>query len=260
MSRIFWTEEEKDRIIERVFSMRQNDPESSLTAIVNRAMSQLPEDRRRQVPSVKVIPWLPEAIKQRFAEQRKLVRTHEQVRNEAAVAEQKHSDLRNQLREALDKARREALSKAPLADLLTALVEKLKERDTGELNRLKERVERLERGAAKSPTAPAPEPTPEAKLPSVLIVGMLPNQNRELLTHFGKGVKLVFLDKDNESAAIPNADAAVVNAKFISHTLQARVQREYHGRGKVFLVKGGLSSVKERVETALKELGWQSTK
>jgi hypothetical protein len=33
-----------------------------------------------------------------------------------------------------------------------------------------------------------------------------------------------------------------------------------HGRAKVYLVKGGLTSVKERIETVLGDLGCQSTK
>ena len=170
MSRIFWTDEEKNRIVERVFSMRQNDPESSLTAIVNRAMSQLPEDRRRQVPSVKVIPWLPEAIKTRFAAQRELVRDHKHAKSVAEVAEQRHTSMRDQLREALDTARREALSKSTLVDLFTAIVEKVKAGDSDEVRRLKERVERLERGVSQSSASPASAPV--AKLPSVLIVGL----------------------------------------------------------------------------------------
>lgn len=260
-NRIFWSDEEKARIVERVFSMRQNDPESSLTAIVNRAVSQLPEERQRQIPSVKAIPWLPEAIKAKFAEQRELVRDHEKATTTAESAEQRHGALKDQLQRMVDNARNEALAEADLGTLLMAVVERLQQSDDAEMKLLKARVEQLERALSARASSPAtPAPAPEKRKPSILVVGMLPNQNRELVTHFGKDVNLIFMDRDDEKGKVPGAAAAVVNAKFIKHTLQARIQSELHGRAKVYLLKGGLSAVKERVEEVLKELGCRSTK
>ena len=262
--RIFWNDEEKAQIIERVFSMRQNDPESSLTAIVNRAVAQLPQDRQRQIPSVKSIPWLPEAIKARFAQQRKLVRDNEQAKTTAATAEQQRKDLKSQLTAMVDKARRDALAEADLPTLLIAVADQLLPDDGSELVEIKKRVERLElalseRAAVLAPE-PEPAPAPEPKKPSILVVGMLANQNRELMTHFGKDVSLLFMDRDDEKGRVPLASAVVVNAKFIRHALQSRIQSEMHGRAKVYLVKGGLTTVKEKIEIVLGDLGCKSTK
>lgn len=261
--RIFWNDVERAKIIEQVFSMRQNDPESSLTAIVNRAVAQLPKERQRQIPSVKSIPWLPEAIKNKFAEQRKIVRSNEQAQSTVAAATKQHIELQATLTAMVDNARQEALVEADLVTLLVAVADKLQPDDNIDLKAIKTRVARLElilsdAGELEQPEAPAPAPT--KKKPTILIVGMLPNQNRELLTHFGKNVSLIFMDRDDEKGKVPLASAAVINAKFIKHALQSRIQSEMHGRAKVYLVKGGLTSVKERIETVLSELGCQSTK
>jgi len=46
-SRIYWSEKEWDQLAELVFAMRRNHPEQSVSALVNRAQKQFPEDRRR---------------------------------------------------------------------------------------------------------------------------------------------------------------------------------------------------------------------
>lgn len=241
MAKIYWDEDERNRIIQLVFSMRQNDPESSLVAIVNRAMSQLPKDRQRTIPSIKSIPWLAEAIKSRFAEQRQQLSTAESTTQSAEQVKEQHASLRDKLKTMVEQARARALDEASLDDLVLALAARIGAR----LDGLEQRVHSLE----SRPRTQAPPPVAQPAKKTVLVVGLLPDQMNHVRAHFRTApLDLRRLSTDDLSKGVPQADYAVLNTKFLSHKMQSLVQSRV---GKTYLVHGGLSTVIERIEQLL---------
>lgn len=248
--RIYWDEAEKTRVVEAVFAMRQNDPESSLIAIINRAQKQLPKDRRRSIPSVKAIPWIRIELQKMFDEQRKKARSAESADQAAESAKERQARLQEQLQGMVKKARESALQEAEIEELVGEVLGRfIKDHED-----LRRRVNLLEAKVENSfRAAPAPAPvTQPAKLPTVLVVGLLPDQQNKVRAHFRNAADMRFLGSNERSKGVPQADAAVINTKFIPHNLQSLVQRKLAATGgKVYLVSGGLSSVIERVEQLL---------
>jgi len=61
-----------------------------------------------------------------------------------------------------------------------------------------------------------------------------------------------FIMSEDAHKGVPKADAAVLNAKFIPHSMQAHIQSKFSGTGsKVYLVSGGVTAVKDKIEEVL---------
>jgi hypothetical protein len=246
--RIRWSEEEKAKIVDRVFSMRQNDPESSLTSIIQRAQQQLPEERRRNIPSVKSIPWLAEAIKRRFAELRKAEQEIKSLKMAATTAQNNSEMLKARLNAMLEEAKSSALEEADVETLLVVLIEKLTAPNEA-LHGLIRRIEALEQKVNRKPLPPSKIAAPAKKLPTILVVGMLGQQASRLRAQFQNAANLLFFAAGT-TQSVPKADAAVINAKFIPHKTQEFIQSQF--KGKVYLTSGGISSVVDTIEKILK--------
>jgi len=240
MAKIYWDEEERDRIVQLVFSMRQNDPESSLVAIVNRAMSQLSPDRQRVIPSIKSIPWLADAIKDRFTAQRQTLAKTKDAMSSAAASKGTEVALRDKLKTMVDQARARALDEASFDDLVLALAARVGHR----FEMLEGRVSKLE-GAPQVQEVKAPQQPKK----TVLVVGLLSSQANNVRSHFRTApLALRFLSSDELTKGVPQADCAVVNTKFVSHKMQSFVQSKLKT---VYLIHGGVTTVIDRIEQVL---------
>jgi hypothetical protein len=242
--RVYWNDEEKRKLVDAVFVMRQNDPDSSLISIINRAQKQFPKDRQRNIPSVKVIPWLSDEVKARFKEQREKVRALDNAKTEASTAKQNQTDLKAKLNKLVDDARTDAIKKTSTEDLLIEVIARL-ELNQQEVNK---RLAVLERKFDKplAPAAPAPEPK---KLPSFLVVGLLPQQQGIIAARFRGRAKLQFMDGDDANRKMPQADYAILNSRWVKHKAQERLTSGF--RGSVHLVNGGLGTIGDRIEELL---------
>jgi len=237
--RIYWNDDEKHKLIDAVFVMRQNDPDSSLISIINRAQAQLPKDRQRTIPSVKVIPWLSEALKTKFRDMREKARALESAKTEATTAKKTQSDLKQRLTDMVSDARRDAIKKTSTEDLLIEIMARVETQHQEILQRLA----RLE-GRAVPVKVEIPKPKPEKKLPRVLVVGMLASQSHEISARFKGRAELLFLPSDGHERGIPQADVAIINSRFTPHDTQNKVLDAFNNRGAAgHTVHGGVSAV-----------------
>lgn len=251
-SRIYWDDDEKQRIVDAVFSMRQKDPESSLIAIINRAQKQLPKERRRVIPSVKSVPWVRVELQKMMDTQREKARTAESASQAAESAKERQTRLQGQLSEMVKKARESAIHEAEIEDLVGEIIGRVFNTQQD----LERRVNLLEgRVADWGRPVQVPATTETTKMPSILVVGLLPDQQNKVRAHFRNAADMRFLGSNDRSKGVPQAEAAVINAKFIPHDMQALVQRKFASTGgKVYLVHGGISSVVDKIEKLLPEL------
>lgn len=56
--RIRWTDKEWDKLAERVWWLRAENPSSSLTCIIREAQQVLPQSRRREIVGLTMVPQL----------------------------------------------------------------------------------------------------------------------------------------------------------------------------------------------------------
>jgi hypothetical protein len=246
--RVYWDDEEKRKLIESVFVMRQNDPDSSLISIINRAQAQFPPDRQRNIPSVKVIPWLSDGLKERFRDMREKARALDSAKTEANAAKQNQTELRQQLNGLVEKARKDALKRLDTEDLVIEIMARMDASN----NALLARVEALERKVGNGAPKPALASKPIAKKkPTILVVGMLPDQANNLQRRFQARADLRFLAGDAAGRSTPHAQAVVINGKFVAHKTQDLVRSAYSQLKHIHIVHGGQSIVASKIEEVL---------
>ena len=246
--RVFWTEEEKQKLVELVFTMRQNDLESSLLAIVNRAQEQLPAERRRTIPSIKAIDWLPIELKKRMDAVKNRAAMSERAAQSARDSKSHQIELQEKLQNLVEVTKNKTLETTPVENLALELLARM----LGPMEEIRRQLSGFERRIARLEEQPEPVAA-EKRILRILLVGLLPDQVNNVRARFREAVDVRALDKDDPCRGIPVVDAAVLNTKFISHSMQQDIQRAYNGHGKVFFVNGGLSAVIERIEKLLQE-------
>ena len=243
--RVYWDDDEKRKLVDAVFVMRQNDPDSSLISIINRAQAQLPKDRQRNIPSVKAIPWISDALKLRFRGLRDKARALDNAKTEATSAKQGQSQLKDRLNELVTKAREEAISKMSIEDLVVELASRMAINQQEVIDR----IEALERRAPAPPRVDLSDPSigPTGSKKTILVVGMLPEQENNLRAKFKGRVDLRFMRGNDVKSTLPYAGHIILNGKFIAHKTQSRV-KSLAGGARVIIVHGGQSAVANKIE------------
>lgn len=210
MDRIYWTEEEKRKLVDLVISMRISDPVPSITAIVNHAQEQLPQERRRTIIAASAVGWLVEEAKDRIASLKKLEETVEQLRQQLSAARQEI--------EVLKQSPASVLSPRELMGLA--------------FDRLENRIvaaEARSRVQAPSPASSNGTKKKDAtthRIPKVLVVGLKGQQAQGIKDALSEvPVTLLFGDERDQGLG-PQADA-VVMTKFCRHAVWDRI-REQH--------------------------------
>lgn len=67
MERVIWTDDETDRLVGLLTSMRINDPAPSILTLLKKAQMQLPSDRRRQINTLAQMNVLLEKVELRLS-------------------------------------------------------------------------------------------------------------------------------------------------------------------------------------------------
>lgn len=254
--RVYWSEDEKRKLIDTVFVMRQTDPDSSLISIINEAQEQFSPDRQRNIPSVKVIPWLSEQLQARFAEMRGKASALASAKTEVTTARQGQQELKTRLNQLVQKAREEAIGKMSTEDLAIELLSRM---DSNQ-RELLERVNELEREVKRLKSAPVAinQVTgttirlPDAallhppRIRTILVIGMLSEQEHNLTNKFKDRADLRFMRGDDVRSKLPQVDNVILNGKFTAHKVQERV-RSVVGNLLEF-VSGGQSIVAQKIE------------
>jgi hypothetical protein len=86
------------------------------------------------------------------------------------------------------------------------------------------------------------DPEGRVRPPRVVIVGLLGDQQHAISNRIGRAAELRFPRKDNAGAPLPDADYAVLMARFVRHADQDRLFSTF-GRERVSVVTGGLDTL-----------------
>lgn len=254
--RVYWSDDEKRELIDSVFVMRQTDPDSSLIAIINRVQEQFPPDRQRNIPSVKVIPWLSEQLRERFAEMRRKASALANAKTEVTTVKQGQQALKERLNELVKKAREEAIGKMSTEDLAFELLSRMDanqqelhsrmnelEREVTTLKSARHMVNQVTGTTIRLPNATM---TPAPKPKTILVIGMLQEQANNLIKKFKGRAGLRFMRGDDVRSTFPQVDHVILNGKFTAHKVQARVKSQI---GELLeIVSGGQSIVAQKIE------------
>lgn len=242
--RVYWTEEEKEKLINGVVRLRLNEPRPTLLVLLNRVQNGiLPPDRTRTVQTVESLPWLEKGVKAR-------------------------------LREILEKASGATAAPPPPAPPPAPTITReqvLRETTTLELVqhlliRLSDNIEDLKAfglqavatlggvvAAAKgttnipAPTQPQELPRIASKMKRVLVVGVFPKEMRQLEAAVGSRVELRFVEHDDmTNKAIPHADLAYVMMNNVNAGIKDKVVARL-GKENVRIHVGGIGELTAKI-------------
>lgn len=286
--RVRWTEEEKHKIIDAVFSMRQNDPESPIHHLINKVQSQLPADRRRKIMTSSTVPWLADEIRVKFRDQRRNLQrletmkermknvdkeiekateqSEQQIDHRKKELDKLYEDKKKRLEEMevelpnVDDIRREAIDNMNKMDLLIEFIRRWDMDSSTIHNRLghiEEFIYKLGKIEPEQQERIAPAPTkkkPVKRPKKILVIGLLPGQEREIYEEFKTRLKIVFMDKNKSRATMvssyPTCDRCFISARFVSHQIITTASKKY-GKDIVENLAGGISDFKNSINSYL---------
>ena len=225
--RIYYSDEEWDKLTSVVYTMRINNPLEPLTTLVNRAVMQMPEDRRRLFTVQNIQPIVD-----------RLVVINQQTRSDA-------ESWRNN---------RQRLLTPITPEVLMSNIS-----DTMLLAEVRRRMERVAVRPAPAPVAPAAATQAQAPAsrcdlvtPSrtVITTNMLPSQYARLKAKLPE--EKILLVKDNSYKIPESADLYVSWGKFSSHSLRDRLKATAQKTGAKFCdYTGGTAKLPEFIRQRL---------
>ena len=226
-TRIFWQDQEKAALAQRVAEIMYLNPEFNLKSALNKAQKDvLPADRQRNLESVTKdkLDWLEASVEERI---RRLKEEEEAASTQEEEAEEDHKPT---------------LEDASIEELFIALISKI-----GPVVKSIAKEVALE-AVAQTRGQPAEVPaklprTQRKRAPKVLVIGLLPKQANEIASTF-KGVYTMRFLGGNPAAiraAAGGMDLVVAHTDHLSHSAEAAartVAKQY------VRVAGGLNSLK----------------
>lgn len=195
-----WDEKEKDSLAQHVAVLRMTDVDATLTALLNKAQSILPEHRRRNVPSHKCVVGFDVAVR-RYVD----ALVNKPVRSEIQYVKTEPE---------------EAVKAASLGQLLDEMIKRVTDSLTQQLKTIVEAA--ASRQAKHEPVQSQQHDVEKAKGPVVAVIGMyLPNfralENR--LKTKQSDVRLRYIDTDKSQVVFPmSTDFVVCCGNKLPHT------------------------------------------
>lgn len=280
---IIWTEDEWDKLAELVWRMRKNSASDTLVSLAKRAMSQLPQDRQRNIRVNNELKPLIERLKAKDEELLRLEDECQSLRDRLKTT--KEAPSREQVIESLTDEEiyvhfsdrvldaltpHEIISRYPkemlmehieLPDMASGLVRGLLETWTASIREedelvtvLRELKDQLATASGKKQKMPMPMPMPQVRtrLPKVTIIGMKSNQQQEVEKRLGDRCNFHFVDKNRKADAIPaTQDVIVLWASFVTHAMQDQAKKAANGKTKLIVHHGGVEKMIGEIEQAL---------
>lgn len=237
VSRVRWSPEEQAQLIEFAATAMKNKEVFSLREALEKAQSQIPKDRRRDIAALSQVPWFIDGVPKKLKE----------------LEEVQVNSLESQIAEAVEAANMRArleieaelVSKAG-ALLSKVLIAALQDQT---LRLLLSPTPGIAATPQHAPHNPMPRGASREKKPRVIVAGALNDQARHLETTMGNKLDLRFWSKDQSAdtlkSMLKNADAAVGMVGFLSHSHDGILKSSkipYHP------VSGGVSQVKRTLE------------
>lgn len=261
-----WTAEEYKDLAHTIWSMRKNDPTAPLVTLAQRAVAQMPQDRKRKITAASQIQPIVEELKlldtkyhAAFAEVPRLESSVKSLRESSFTKEEILETLTDD--EILiyfgDKVSRllspeQILSKMDYDDILTSVpLEKVAgyvaESVVGKLISFEE--SEIEEVPTPASSTSKPTATKDNR-PSCLVVGALSRQHSNITARLKRLAKVSFLRKDQ---AVPPAgyDYYLIWLDFVTHGMCDAVAA-HTPKDQIVSYKGGLSKMDEALSRAIK--------
>lgn len=233
MTRVRWTPEEQTSIINVAATFLVERQAFSLREAFNKAQSQLPVGRQRQVAALTQVPWYMQRVQTRVKE----------------IEHDRSGGLEVKIAEAVAKARAETLDDYKrqlliqggqiLAELIKVALEDPKLRFM------------IVGGSHGKPDL-SQIPVNKEKLKRVVVAGSLNSQSNAIAKEFGEKLDLRFWSKDQSNdvlkSMLQHADAAVAMVGFLSHP-QDNIIRS--SKVMYIPVSGGVTQVKMTLQKLL---------
>jgi hypothetical protein len=228
--RIFWSDEEKDKLASIVINMHKKNPHETLNSQLERAQQQIPADRRRKVTAVSQIGWLVERWQEHVKELEDGFRVIKQE-----LPPQKTTD--------------DLLAEMTIEQLAVAFVRRL----MTNIDMMTACTRMMFNAAGK-----LGEKIPEAyatKRLKAIIFGVKNNQENEIKQRF-PDIDLKFYDSGNKSgipSPFPWGEIFILTS-FIDHSTYNAIKNIAKNRNsKVHECSGGVSMVCNELEKWIKE-------
>lgn len=234
MTRIFWTDDEKQIIIDNAVEAYQRHPGITMLSLFKKAQEiaiqkkELGHDRKRKIASTSTVPWFEESVKDRL-ERAKAPKT-EFVTVNKTIDSFSNEEIFN-----------EAIRRISKHPVFCSIAENFISRIISEF------VAQSSKTMAQ-PQPPKAQPRTESK--KILIVGPLPEQGLAISNKFPD--MDIVTETSDRAKFNQNADYIILMTKFISHKSEDLAKQ---CDAAIIRVKGGVSSVIEAIETIRREDG-----
>ena len=266
---VVWTDEEWERLTLLVWHARKNDPSENLVGLVNKVMSEFPNDRRQTIHSSNEVYPLIEKLKDHdqkilntvqdledakihielLEEERKNVPSRDQILSSLTNEEVSH----NFRQRVLDQCSPEDIvkqfpvdvlfSNIQFSEIVSYVMKESIEMVSASQNQILDAVKELtstikqiqfQQNIQAKPSAPLlpsmPMPRPITRLPKVTIVGLKSDQYQEIERRLSSRANFNFVDKNRHANIVPSGhDIVVLATAFISHADQACVKKSVEG-------------------------------
>lgn len=225
---IRWTTEELEFLATIVAEQRLKNFQPSLMELMNRAMEQLPKERRRKLTS----GW----SNQQRLYQMIVKKIQERLNEHETINREKKIDLSTISTEALIATVLTRLQ-SPSPSIVTKNNDNIEVLD--KLDKLEEKISRL---GIRSTIVREETASNIVYIPRVVIIGLLPRQQREVGEAVGTKIDLRFIETDRKDKTLPKADYIVLMIKFINHNWDVAAQQVFSS-DKIIRHNGGISEL-----------------
>lgn len=240
--RVYWDDTDKQVLIDEAFKIRTLDPGESLSSALKKAMSFLPQEKKRTIVSLKQVEWFTRGIKEKYDELNKtgtpqIITVKEPQKDPSdIVKEMGVQDLYRHI---------------PADKMLQLMMIHI----TSKFGEIADSIKSIELSLmemATRPTQQTPKPASKPVIPAnptkqvITIIGVLPDQEnrvRELLIN--KPIKVHFINSGRDNGVpIPASDCIFLMTRFTSHCTQIKAK---NSGAKVVFVDGGMSSLTQEL-------------
>lgn len=232
MTRVVWTNIEKQLVIERMVALLREDPNLTNTQVLQRAQEVLPRDRRLVISHAKV-----------FTHKPKIEEARQKARSLGKPVEPPPAT-----NIAPEPSEREETPTERLAGVLDALLDivadKLADRIAQRLQvQIESQTVTTTETLHRPRHNPEPLPTPAKSCrPGVLVLGLLSQTGEQMRREFGHRLDIQWYDTDDATTRQVHPMAHVVMmTKFVNHSVQERWRKA----GQLHYCNGGVSQLRE---------------
>lgn len=275
---VSWEKAEITILAQKVYDLRQSDPFSSFLPLLQKAINELPQNRRRTISTAAaaqpVIEQYKEIVSKVSKDAKQTFKLKELVDNfkkdpenlsdvevVARYAKQVFETVTpNEVFERYAPAATDdLLHSLPLPRLVGFAAERLTQHlvDNREtmvfLNEIL--LELYQRPQSNGQKPPKRQVSPERRTSKihVTIFGAKSNQKHTIAKRFGKQIDFNFVSKERKADLLNgNYDEVIMWASFCSHSMQDQIKKKV-ADGKLHLVYGGISSVTKKLDELLLE-------